>query len=95
MRKSFAHQKDLLRHQHTIHGEKSFECYLCPYMTARKDKLLSYQKVHTKSSSDQALNRKRKNKTETQLSSKKINLPKETQQPSNLKCMEDHTSIHY
>ena len=54
---------------------------LPPYKTARKDKLVSHKKVHTKASSDQSLNRERKNETKTQLSSK----PKETQQPSNLK----------
>ena len=32
------------RHQHTIHGEKSFECHLCRYKTARKDMLVSHQK---------------------------------------------------
>ena len=78
---SFTHRKDLLRHQRTIHGEKSFECPLCPYKTAGKDKLISHQKVHTKTSSDQAFNRDRKNETKTQPSSK----PKETQQSFNLK----------
>ena len=87
--KSFTHRKDLLRHQRTIHDEKSFECHLCPYKTARKDKLVSHQKVHTKSSSDQALNRKRK-ESETQPSPKRIKLPKETQQPSNLKRSISH-----
>ena len=57
--KNFAYLHDLLRHHRTIHGEKSFECHLCPYKTARKDMLVSDQKVHTKSSSDQTLNRKR------------------------------------
>ena len=47
--------------------------------------LVSHKRVHTKSSSDQAHNRKRKNETKTQLSSNKIDLPKGTQQPSNLK----------
>ena len=79
--KSFTHRKDLLRHQRTIHGEKSFECPLCPHKTARKDKLVSHQKVHTKTSSDQALNGERKNETKAQPSSK----PKQTQQSSNLK----------
>ena len=27
--KSFIHRQDLLRHQHTIHGEKTFKCHLC------------------------------------------------------------------
>ena len=80
--KSFAYRHDLLRHQHAIHREKKFNCHLYPYRTAGKDMLISHQKVHTKSSSDQALSRKRKNETKTQLSSKKIDLPKE---PSNLK----------
>ena len=53
---TFTHRKDLLRHRRTIHGEKSFECPLCPYKTARKDKLVSHQKVHTKTSSDQVTN---------------------------------------
>ena len=88
--KGFAHQKHLLRHQRSTHGEKMFECHLYPYNTARKDNLTSHQKVHTKSASDQALNRKRKNETEIQLSPKKINLPKETQHPSNLKCKIAH-----
>ena len=79
--KSFTYRKDLLRHQCTIHGEKLFECPLCPYKTARKDKLVSHQKVHTKTSSDQALNGERKNEIKAQPSSK----PKETQQSSNLK----------
>ena len=65
-----------------FHGEKSFECSLCPYKTVRKDKLVSHQKVYTKTSSDQTTNIKPKNETKTQLSSKKIDLPKE---PSNLK----------
>ena len=85
--KGFTYRHDLLRHKRTIHGEKTFECTLCPYRTARKDKLVSYQKVHTKESSDQALNRKRDlNETKTQPSSK----PKETQQPSNLKRKISH-----
>ena len=84
--KSFTHQKDPLRHQRTIHGEKSFECPLCPYKTVRKDKLVSHQKVHTKTSSDQALNGECKNETKAQLSSK----PKESQQPSNLKRKISH-----
>ena len=83
--KIFTHRKDLLRHQHTIHGEKSFECHLSQY-NERKDKLVSHQKVHTKTSSDQALNRERKNETKTQPSSK----PKETQQSSNLKQKISH-----
>ena len=66
-----------MRHRRTIHGEKSIECSLCLYKTARKDKLASHQKVHTKTSSDQALNGERKNETKAQLSSK----PKESQQP--------------
>ena len=78
--KSFTHQKDLLRHHRTIHREKSFECPLCPYKTARKDKLVSHQKVHTKISSDQTPDIKPKNETKTQFSSE----PKETQQPSTL-----------
>ena len=82
--KSFAYHHNLLKHHRTIHGEKSFECPLCPCKTARKDMLVSHQKVHTKTSSDQTLNRKR-NETKTQLSSKKINLPNQIQQPSNLK----------
>ena len=84
--KSFTHRKDLLRHQRAIHGEKLFECHLCPYKTARKDKLVSHQKVHTKTSSDQALNRERNNETKAQPSSK----PKETQQSSNLKRKISH-----
>ena len=84
-RKSFACRHDLLRHQHTIHGEKTLECHLCPYKTTRKDKLVSHFDVHTGSSSDQPLNRKHKNENKTQLSPKKINLPKETQQLSVLK----------
>ena len=79
--KSFTHQKDLLRHQCTIHGEKSFQCPLCLYKTVRKNKLVSHQKVHTKTSSDQALNGECKNETKAQPSSKS----KETQQSSNLK----------
>ena len=82
-KKIFTHRKYLLRHHRTIHGGKSFDCHLCPYKTARKDKLVSHQKVHTKSSSEQPLNRKRK--TKTQLSSNKINLSIKTQQLSNFK----------
>ena len=88
--KSFAYHHNLLRHQLTIHREKLFECPLCPYKTARKDKLVSHQKVHTKTSSDQPLNRECKNETKTQLSSTKINLPNQTQQPSNLKRKISH-----
>ena len=88
--KSFVYCYDLLRHQHTIHGEKSFECSLCPYRTAKKDKLVSHQKVHTKTSSDQTTNIKPENETETQLSPKKIDLPNQTQQPSNLKRKISH-----
>ena len=84
--KSFTYHHDLLRHQLTVHREKSFECPLCPYKTARKDKLASHQKVHTKTCSDQALNREHKNETKAQLSSK----PKESQQPSNLKRKISH-----
>ena len=84
--KTFTHQKDLLRHQRTIHGEKLFECPLCPYKTARKDNLILHQKVHTKTSSDQFLNRERKNETKIRPSSE----PKESQQPSNLKRKISH-----
>ena len=77
----FTHRKDLLRHRRTIHREKSFECHLCPYKTARKDMLVSHQKVHTKTSSDQVTDIEPKNETKTQPSSK----PKEIQQPPNLK----------
>ena len=55
-KKSFPHQKDLVRNQHIINGEKMLKCHLCPYESARKDKLVSHQKMRTKSSSDQALN---------------------------------------
>ena len=75
--KSFAYHHDLLRHQLTIHGEKSFECSLCLYNTARKDKFVLHQKVHTKTPSDQTTNIKPKNETKIQLSSKKIDLLKE------------------
>ena len=85
-RKCFTYRHDLLRHQRTIHGEKSFECPLCPYRTARKDKLISHRKVHTKTSCDQAFNREHKNETKTQPSSK----PKESQQPSDLKRKISH-----
>ena len=84
--KCFTYRHDLLRHQRTIHGEKSFECPLCPYRTARKDKLISHQKVQTKISCDQALNGESKNETKTQPSSK----PKESQQPSDLKRKISH-----
>ena len=73
--KSFVYCHDLLRHQHTIHGEKSFECSLCPYKTAKKDKLVSHQKVHTKTSSDQTTNMKPENETETQLLLRKSIFP--------------------
>ena len=82
----FTTDHDLLRHQRTVHGEKLLECPLCPYKTARKDMLISHQNVHTKSSSDQTLNRERKNETKIQPSSK----PKESQQPSNLKQKISH-----
>ena len=88
--KSFACCHNLLRHQHIIHGEKSFGCPLCPYKTARKDKLVSHQKVHTKTSSDQTPNIEPKNKTRTQFSYEKINLPNQTQEPSNLKQKISH-----
>ena len=81
--KSFTYRHDLLRHQRTNHGEKMFECPLCPYKTARKDKLVSHQKVHV---SDQTLNRKPK----AQFSSKKIILPNQAQQQSNLKRKISH-----
>ena len=85
--KIFTYRHDLPKHQRTIHEEKSFECPLCPYRTARKDKLVSHKKVHTKGSSDQALNRKEDlNLTKTQPSSK----PKESQQPSDLKRKISH-----
>ena len=42
--KSFVYRHDLLRHQRTIHGNKSFECPLCSYKTARKDKLVHIKK---------------------------------------------------
>ena len=66
--KSFTYRHDLLRHRRTIHGEKSFECSLCPYKTHRK--------IHTKTSSDQVTNVEPKNYAKTQPSSE----PKETQQ---------------
>ena len=89
-KKSFAYRHDLLRHQRTIHGEKKLKCHLCPYRTARKDMLVSHQKLNTNTSSDQALKRECKNETKTQLSSNKINLPNQTQQPSNLKRKISH-----
>ena len=84
--KSFTHRKDLLRHQCTIHGEKSFECPLCPYKTARKDKLVSHQKIDTKTSSDQVTNIEPKNYTKTHPSFEH----EETQQPFNLKRKISH-----
>ena len=84
--KTFTHRKDLLRHQCTIHGDKLFECPLCPYKTARKDNLIPHQKVHTKTSSDQVTNIELKNYTKTHPSSE----PKETQQPPNLKRKISH-----
>ena len=69
-----------------IHGEKSFECPLCPYKTARKDKLVSHQKVHTKTSSDQVTNIEPKDYTKTHPSSE----PKGTQRSSNLKRKISH-----
>ena len=84
--KNFIHRKDLLRYQHTIHGDKKFMCYHCPYKTASKDQLVSHHKTHTKSFSDHAFNRKREaSEAEAQLSPKKINVSKESLQPSNLK----------
>ena len=79
--KSFIHRQDLLRYQRTTHGEKTFKCHLCPNKTGRKDNLTSHQRVRT---SNLVLNRKRK-ASETHLSPKRINLPKETQQHTNLK----------
>ena len=73
-------------HIEKTHGEKSFECHLCPYKTARKDMLVSHQKVHTKTSSDQVTNIEPKNETKTQPSSK----PKETQQRPKLKRKISH-----
>ena len=58
-----------------------------PNNTARKDNPTSHQTVCT---SDQAINRKRK-ASKGQLSPKRINLPKETQQPTNLKQKITHT----
>ena len=84
--KGFTYRHDLLRHRRAIHGEKSFEGPLCPYKTARKDMLVSHQKVHAKTSSDHSLNRERKNEAKIQLSSE----PKETQQPPNLKRKISH-----
>ena len=48
--------------------------------------MVSHQKVHTKTSSDQTPNKEPKNETKTQLSFK----PKESQQPSNLKQKISH-----
>ena len=84
--KSFTYRHHLLRHRRTIHGEKSFECPLCPYKTARKDNLIPHQKVHTKISSDQVTNVEPKNETKIQPSSE----PKESQHPSNLKRKISH-----
>ena len=57
-----------------------------PNKIVRKGNLISYQRVRT---SDLALNRKKK-ASEAQLSPKRINLPKETQQPTNLKWKITH-----
>ena len=84
--KSFTYRHHLLRHRRTIHGEKSFECPLCPYKTARKDNLIPHQKVHTKISSNQVTNVEPKNETKIQPSSE----PKESQHPSNLKRKISH-----
>ena len=84
--KSFTYHHHLLRHQHTIHREKSFECNLCPYKTVRKDMLVSHRKIHARTSADQVTNVEPKNETKTQLSFKS----KESQQPSNLKQKISH-----
>ena len=73
-KKSFTYHHHLLRHRCTIHGEKSFECDLSPYKTARKDILVSHRKIHTKTSSDQVTNVESKNETKIQPSSE----PKES-----------------
>ena len=49
---------EILRHWCTIHREKMFKFHLCPDKTARKDELVSHQRTHTKSSSDQPASRK-------------------------------------
>ena len=60
-----------------------------PNKTARKDNLISHQRVRT---SELALNRKQK-ASEAQLSPKRINLPIETQHPTNLKWKVTHQEL--
>ena len=94
--KSFTYHHDLLRHRCTIHGEKSFECSLCPYKTARKDMLVSCRKIHTKTSSDQVTN------VEPKLSSHlrksifptKLNIPPTLSEKSHIKTQLSLLNIH-
>ena len=74
----------------SLHIEKTYSDIKVPFterngLNALLDNLIPHQKVHTKTSTDQTLNRER-NETKTQPSSK----PKETQQPSNLKRKISH-----
>ena len=79
------HSQDLLRHQRTIQREKRSNA-ISGQQDCKKDNLTSHQRVRT---SDLALNKKRKS-SEAQLSPKRINLLKETQEPSNLKWKITH-----
>ena len=94
--KTFTHRKDLLRHQPTIHGEKSFECPLCLYKTVRKDNLILHQKVHTKTSSNQALMEtvKMKLKLSSPLSLKNRNNHPTLNEKSHMKTQLSLLNIH-
>ena len=90
-KKSFTYHHDLLRHRRTIHGEKSFECNLCLYKTARKD-MLYIEKYTPKLPLIKPLteNVNDDNETKIQPSSE----PKETQQPSNHKRSSNHPTLN-
>ena len=86
MNASYARKHLRIEKTYSDINEKSFECPLCPYKTARNNSLIPHQKVHTKTSSDQVTNIEPKNYTKTHPSSE----PKETQQPPNLKRKISH-----
>ena len=94
--KSFTYRHHLLRHRRAIHGEKSFECHLCPYKTVRKDMLVSHRKIHTKTSSDQVTNvePKIKLKFNPHLSLKKLNIPPTLNENSHIKTQFSLPNIH-
>ena len=94
--KSFTYRHDLLRHRRTIHGEKSFECDLCPYKTARMICWFHIEKCTPKLPLIKPLteNVKMKLKFNPHLSLKNLNIPPTLSEKSHIKTQLSLLNIH-